>query len=136
LKPGGIFLLGDTTVPGEETDGGLEAAAWQNAVEKERDPSHVANLSPKVWGDLCSSAGFDVTHMEYSGKAIRIPLEQWLDTAGCTGESAMRVRALFANAPPSARRHFGIHTDADGEMHFGWARVVLRAAIRESFIRK
>jgi ubiquinone/menaquinone biosynthesis C-methylase UbiE len=129
LKPSGMFLLGDTTVPGEDTDGGLEAGAWQNAVEKARDASHIANLSPKVWNELCASAGFSVTHLEYSGKAIRIPLEKWLETAGCSGDCAARVRALFADAPSSARHHFGIHTDADGETYFGWARVLLRATV-------
>lgn len=129
LKPGGMFLLGDTTVPGEDADGGLEAGAWQNAVEKARDASHVANLSPKVWNELCVSAGFSVTHLEYSGKAIRIPLEKWLETAGCSDDCAARVRALFADAPQSARQHFGIHTDASGETYFGWARVLLRAVL-------
>jgi ubiquinone/menaquinone biosynthesis C-methylase UbiE len=52
LAPGGVFVLGDTTVP--DDDG--EAAAWQNAVERERDPSHVANLSPATWRRLCEAA--------------------------------------------------------------------------------
>ena len=40
---------------------------------------------------------------------------------------AERVRRLFAEAPESARRQFQITTDADGETHFAWQRVILRA---------
>ena len=124
LKPGGLFVLGDTTVPDDDP----EAAAWQNTVEKERDPSHGENLSPARWRALCEGAGLTVTDCEYGGGKITIPLTQWLDTAGATGPRAARVRQLFADAPQSARRHFHIETDATtGEIRFSWARVLLRA---------
>jgi ubiquinone/menaquinone biosynthesis C-methylase UbiE len=123
LKPGGVFVLGDTTVPDDDP----EAAEWQNMVEKERDMSHRENLPPARWRMLTEQAGLHVTDLAYGGGKITIPLEQWLDTAGCTGERADRVRALFANAPESARRHFQIQTDDAGETRFSWARVLLRA---------
>jgi ubiquinone/menaquinone biosynthesis C-methylase UbiE len=124
LKPSGVFVLGDTTVP----DDAPEAAAWQNAVEKERDPSHVANRSPREWRDLCEAARLTVTDLEHRAGAITIPLSQWLETAGATGERAESVRQMFANAPEAARRAFDIRTDADGERYFTWHRIVLRAA--------
>jgi ubiquinone/menaquinone biosynthesis C-methylase UbiE len=126
LKPDGLFVLGDTSIPDEEG----EAANWQNAVERERDPSHVANLSPKTWRSLTEEAGFVVTDLETLTGAIRIALTPWLETSGTTGERAERVRRLFADAPESARRHFQITADANGETHFAWQRVVLRAITR------
>ncbi|MBC8101655.1 MAG: methyltransferase domain-containing protein [Cytophagales bacterium] len=126
LKSEGVFMLGDTTVPDDDP----VAADWQNAVERERDPSHVANLSPETWRVLSERAGFTVTDLEGLSGAIRIALTPWLETAGATGERAERVRSLFAQAPKSARHHFEIATDAEGETHFSWQRVVLRAVVR------
>jgi ubiquinone/menaquinone biosynthesis C-methylase UbiE len=123
LRPGGVFVLGDTTVP----DNDREAAEWQNRVEYVRDNSHVRNLAPQEWRFLGEAAGFTLTNLEYREAAIEIPLEAWLETAGCTGERAAEVRRLFAEAPPSARRHFHIVTaPATGGTHFAWPRVLLR----------
>lgn len=118
LRPGGVFVLADTTVP--DDDG--QAAGWQNAVERERDPSHVANLSPETWRRLVTDAGLTVTDLDAAGGGIALELETWLETAGATGERAQKVRRMFADAPPSARKAFGI----DGAK-FVWQRVVLRA---------
>lgn len=127
LAPGGVFVLADTSVPDEDP----EAADWQNAIERERDGSHVANLPPKAWREMCEAAGLSLSELDYLPGAIPIPLSAWLDTAGCTGERAARVRELFADAPASARRHFHI-TDEAGETHFAWARVALRAERKKS----
>ena len=123
LKPGGVFVLGDTTVP----DGDAETAEWQNAVEKVRDSSHNANLSPETWRALTAEAGFTVTDLEALSGAIHLALSPWLETAGATGERAERVRQMFRDAPPAAQRAFQISTDAEGETHFAWQRVILRA---------
>jgi ubiquinone/menaquinone biosynthesis C-methylase UbiE len=124
LAPGGVFVLGDTTVPSDDP----EAAEWQNAVERERDPSHMRNRSPEEWLGLCILAGFTVTNLDHSVGAITMDLSAWLDTSGCEGERAERVRQLFAEAPASARQQFRIETDADsGETWFSWQRVILRA---------
>ena len=125
LRPGGVFVLGDTTVP----DGDSVVADWQNAVEKERDPSHGRNLPPSEWHYLCEAAGLAVTELDCVGGAIEIGLSDWLETAGCAGEPAERVRRLFADAPEAARAAFRIRTDdATGDTRFAWQRVVLRAA--------
>ena len=123
LTPTGVFLLCDTTVPADAPD----AADWQNRVERERDGSHRANLSPDVWQEKCARAGFRVTDCTTGGGGVALSLTPWLETAGCAGEAAARVRALFAAAPPAARAAFDITTDKDGETHFVWQRVVFRA---------
>jgi len=123
LKPGGVFVLGDTTVPDSEG----EAGVWQNAVEKERDPSHGRNLTPSEWRDLCAGAGLNITHCEHRSGAITIELGAWLETAGCDEARSARVRRMFVEAPESARRAFGITGDGAGETHFSWHRVLVRA---------
>jgi ubiquinone/menaquinone biosynthesis C-methylase UbiE len=123
LKPGGSFVLADTTVP----DDSAEAAQWQNAVEAVRDPSHVRNYPPSEWRQMAESAGLTVTECRTGGGGITIPLSDWLVRAGCTPEQSAEVRQHFADAPGSAREAFQIVTDRNGETVFTWQRVLLRA---------
>ena len=123
LVNGGVFLLGDTTVP----DGNTEAADWQNAVEKERDPSHNANLSPDTWRTLTQNAGFTVTDCETRTGAIPLVLSAWLHVAGCDEGRAARVRQMFTDAPASVQQAFRVTRNTNGETLFAWQRVILRA---------
>ena len=123
LKPGGRFVLADTTVP----DDLPEAADWQNGVEAVRDPSHVRNYTPSAWRQMAEAAGLTVTECHTEGSGITIPLTDWLHKAGCTPEQEGVVRRSFAEAPDSARAAYQIRTTADGETVFTWPRVLLRA---------
>jgi ubiquinone/menaquinone biosynthesis C-methylase UbiE len=121
-RPSGVFVMADTSVPDEDP----EAALWQNLVEKERDPSHVANFSPTTWRRVAESAGLVITDLLYSNGRGTIPLTKWLDLVGCEGERAEKVRSMFASVPDAARQHFHITQNPEGETEFSWARVVLR----------
>ncbi len=123
LKPGGVFVLGDTTVPGDEP----AAAEWQNTVERLRDTSHAANLPAPVWRALSEEAGLRVSHVETQAGEIKLTLSAWLAVAGCDGDRARQVRQMFIHAPDDARRAFHITTDAAGETYFAWQRVLLKA---------
>jgi ubiquinone/menaquinone biosynthesis C-methylase UbiE len=123
LKPGGRFIIADTTVP----DNSPEAAQWQNAAEVRRDPSHVQNYTPSKWRRMTEAAGMTVTECRTGGGGITIPLSDWLHRAGCTPEQSAAVRQAFADAPESAKQAFQIVTDTDGETVFTWQRVLLRA---------
>lgn len=129
LRAGGVFVLGDTTVP----DNGSEAADWQNRTEKLRDGSHYANLSPETWRGLCETSGLVVTDLDAgleNREVVGIPIQlgAWLNVAGCEGEQGDAVRAMFRDVPASARAAFQIIGD-DGadDTRFVWRRVVLRA---------
>lgn len=123
LKPGGIFVLADTTVP----DDLPEAADWQNMVEAVRDPSHVRNYTPHEWRKMTKAAGLTVTECRTGGGGITIPLSGWIMKAGCTPEQSALVRRAFADAPESARTAFQIKSGTAGETIFTWPRVLLRA---------
>ncbi len=123
LKPGGRFVLADTTVP----DNAPEAAQWQNAVEVLRDPSHVQNYTPSQWRQMTEAAGLTVTECHTEGDGITIPLSDWLHKAGCTAGQSDAVRHAFADAPEAAKQAFQIVTDANGETIFTWQRVLLKA---------
>ncbi len=123
LRPGGVFVLGDTAVP----DDAPAVAEWQNAVERVRDTSHVANLPARAWRELTEAAGLRVSDVETQTGEIKLTLSAWLAVAGCGGDRAAQVRQMFAEASDDARRAFHITTDTGGETHFAWQRVLLRA---------
>ncbi|MGI4790419.1 MAG: class I SAM-dependent methyltransferase [Janthinobacterium lividum] len=123
LKPGGRFVLADTTVPDDAPDAGQ----WQNAVEAVRDPSHVRNYTPSEWRHRVEAAGLTVSECHTGGGGITIPLSDWIIKAGCTPDQSAEVRRLFAEAPESAREAFQIVTDTSGETVFTWQRVLLKA---------
>lgn len=123
LKRGGHLVLVDTTVP----DDSPEAAAWQNAVEVIRDPSHIRNYTPREWRQMAEAAGLSVTQSSSAGGGITIPLSDWLVKAGCAPEQSAEVRRRFAESPDSARKAFQIETHKDGETVFTWQRVALLA---------
>lgn len=123
LKPGGRFLLADTTTP----DDAPELEAWQNGVEALRDPSHVRNYTPRAWRALLENAGLNVEQIDTTG-GIPITLNDWIVKAGCTPEQSAAVRAQFETAPPAAVAAFQIERLPEGDIGFVWQRVVLKAS--------
>jgi SAM-dependent methyltransferase len=63
--------------------------------ERLRDPSHVRCYSPAEWRDLLEEAGLAIDDVRFL--PMRIELEPWLERAGCSGDSAARVRELTAD---------------------------------------
>ncbi|MCB2407519.1 class I SAM-dependent methyltransferase [Hymenobacter lucidus] len=123
LQPGGRFLLADTTVPDNEP----ELSRWQNRLEKLRDPSHARNLAPQEWRTALEEAGLQVEQVEPAAPDGTMPLNGWLEKAGCTGTAAEAVRHEFRTASAEAQHQFQIHEVADGDFTFVWQRVVAKA---------
>lgn len=123
LRPGGCFLLADSTIPENEP----EIDAWQNHVEILRDPSHVRNYTVTEWRHFIESEGLQIEDITASGGTIFIRLQPWLEKAGCTVEQSALIREEFLNAPEAAKRAFQIKTLDDGEIQFGWQRILAKA---------
>jgi hypothetical protein len=123
LKPGGRFLIADTTVP----DGGGETDRWQNHVEVLRDTSHIRNYSPSEWRAFAEAAGFTVDSIVELEEENLAALRDWMKKSGCEGETAAEVTRQFATAPAEARRKFSITELPNGDFHFRWMRVALAA---------
>ena len=122
LKPGGRFILADTSVP----DGDPEASAWQNEIEAVRDPSHVQNYTPGEWRAMVEDAGLTVLESGDTGGGITIPASDWIRKAGCAPEQSERVYALLRGASGHTKQVFQVEEDS-GEITFTWKRVVLAA---------
>ena len=122
LKPGGRFILADTTVP----DGDAAADAWQNEIEVVRDPSHVRNYNATEWRSIVEEAGLKVTDLTSGGGGITVPVSDWIKKAGCGPEQVERIQQLLRTAPASAVAQFNIH-ESDGETYVTWHRIALVA---------
>jgi SAM-dependent methyltransferase len=63
--------------------------------ERVRDPSHVRCYTVGQWRELFQDVGLDV--VDVRSLPLRVELEPWLERAGCTGDTAARVRELTAD---------------------------------------
>ena len=95
LTPGGTLVFIDTTAP---TD--AEAAAWQDDVERLRDPTHRRLHTRDQWIALIEAAGLQVEQMDAVRKAHAF--EPWLQRGGEDEGTMQRVRNRFLQAPASA----------------------------------
>lgn len=60
-----------------------------------RDPTHVRNYSEPEWRAFFEEAGLEVEEVRRFEQWI--PLEPWLERAGCVGDEADHVRELLAD---------------------------------------
>lgn len=103
LRPGGCFVLVDSTVPGGE-DG-----AFFNRFEKLRDPSHVRSLTIDQWRELLEAAGFVVGAVETFTK--RHDFADWTARSRTTEADRQDLARMLLNAGEDRQRLFGVEVD-------------------------
>ena len=91
LKEGGRFGLVDMATPYADRDGII------NALERIRDPSHVAAESVEEWKMLVASAGFTIREILTSREEYTI--ERWLSPLKMDTQQGKEVTKHIANAP-------------------------------------
>jgi ubiquinone/menaquinone biosynthesis C-methylase UbiE len=111
LKPGGVLAIVDNIVPVNP-----EAAAYINAFEKFRDPSHVRCLSSEEWADAYQQAGINLTHAEEAKKAM--DFEAWCNNMNISSESRQILQGRLHDAPASAQAFFAPQPKEDGHLQF------------------
>jgi len=122
LRPGGIFVFVDTTAPENP-----ESAAYQDAVELLRDPTHRHIYTQREWIAFCDEAGLRIEKTEVVRKAH--DFEPWLERGGEDAATLQRVRTRFLDAPVSAVRDLEIVV-ADGKVKSFTDRKLVLAARR------
>jgi ubiquinone/menaquinone biosynthesis C-methylase UbiE len=122
LRPGGIFIFIDTTAPEDP-----ESAAYQDAVELLRDPTHKRIYTERKWAAFIEQAGFRVEKSEVVRKAH--DFEPWLERGGEDATTQQRVRTRFLDAPTAAVRDLEIVT-VDGHVKSFTDRKLVLAARR------
>ena len=92
VRPGGWVLIGDhVTVE----DG--SAAAWQQEIERLRDPSHWSCLSPARIRALGQSAGLELDEERLI--PLELDFDEWLTRASSDSKAAELIRLCLAERP-------------------------------------
>lgn len=104
LKPGGKFLLIDNVAPED-----AECAAFLNALEKLRDPSHVRCPSVREWEEWLSGAGLRLVRSRTRRK--RAEFMPWVRRMATSDHHAAEVVAFVRSAPDRVRTCFDIEID-------------------------
>lgn len=121
-RPSGQVALADNIVPDN-----AETAAWIDAFESIRDPSHHRLWSLDAVTDMFERAGLDVVARETLYKEM--DFHGWAWRMDVPASDRARLRAMLLDAPPEVRRWLN-PVERDGELVFNLieAVVVGRAA--------
>ncbi len=92
LKPGGRFVVEDHVLPEDR-----KAAAYIEAFERLRDPSHNHTLSESGWRSDFLAAGLTVEYVERIDRMDQ--LLPWAERQGCTPEVIEHLQILLVQAP-------------------------------------
>jgi ubiquinone/menaquinone biosynthesis C-methylase UbiE len=120
LRPTGRFVVTDTSSP-EEPD----LYAWQQELQRLRDPSHVRTYTPSQWRELVAEAGFILEEMTTAHRS-ELVFSDWMHTAGSPPEVVAALRRRFVEAPPAIRDAVRLREVGD-DFHFSFMLVILLA---------
>lgn len=95
VRPGGWVLVSDIVA---DADG--EASAWREEIERLRDPSHWACLTPERLRRIGVAAGLSVEHEE--ALPVEIDFDDWLERGSGGRAAAGLVERLIEEQPPGA----------------------------------
>lgn len=105
LRPGGRFVLVDSTVP----DG--DDGAFFNRFEKLRDPSHVRSLTVVEWQALLMDSGLTVNAVESFAKTHNFA--DWTSRSRTSESDRQELARMLLTAHESRQRLFDIQIDPD-----------------------
>ena len=97
LRPGGLLLIEDNTVPDDP-----RAARYIDSFERLRDPSHHRCYAGYEWEGMLLDAGLVVEHVETLTKPA-VNLLDWAGRQGASGAVIERLQVLLRQAPPAVR---------------------------------
>jgi ubiquinone/menaquinone biosynthesis C-methylase UbiE len=120
LRPGGVFVLQDLAAPEN-----ARAAAWCDAFERLRDPSHVHMLAAYAWAGLCLNSGLHPQPSVIHRHAAR--LLPWAERQGCPPAVIERLQLLLLQAPPAVRAWLNICCAGSPDAGFDHVYLLLRA---------
>lgn len=96
LAPGGRFVLEDSLAPDD-----AESARFLEAIERQRDPTHVRSLSHREWREAAAAAGLAVVRETRYRK--RQDFEAWVHRSGRDGRAVADLARRILAAPARLR---------------------------------
>lgn len=123
LKPGGRYLVVDTTSP-EDAD----LARQLDEIETLRDPSHVHNYSPLEWRQIVEEADLKVIHCSegFCDASEPMDFDDWTTRMRTPADAVAELRKRFSQAPLALRDLLEIQVDGE-RISFRLPRVTLLA---------
>lgn len=112
LRPGGRFILVDSTVP----DG--EVGAFFNAYEAVRDPSHERSLTEAEWVALLERHGLEITAIEPFRK--RHEFGDWTSRMQVSARDRERLQIMMRDAGEDVHRTFEVAFDPETSAVHSW----------------
>ncbi len=120
VRPGGLVVVAD-----HARDEDATVAAWVEEIERLRDPSHWACLTPAHLGAIGAAAGLEPDREELV--PFELDFEDWRDRSSGGREAAALIDQLLEEAPPGAEA-FRVLGEGEGRrlqlrnMLFRWRR--------------
>jgi SAM-dependent methyltransferase len=111
VKPGGYVVVSDFV-----TDDDGEAAAWQEEIERLRDPSHWALLTPARIEALGARVGLESD--VHRVVPFEIDFEEWLGRGSGGPANAELIERLRAEAPPTAKSFIVTGEGSERRLHY------------------
>jgi hypothetical protein len=120
LKPGGLFLLIDSVAPADP-----ELDAFDNTIEKWRDPSHGRSHTLAEWRSFFAEAGLDIELEEMFRRTH--DYDNWTTMAQLSAEGKWELEQFILGSEPYIQRYFAVTTREDGHLdHFSIDFVLLK----------
>jgi ubiquinone/menaquinone biosynthesis C-methylase UbiE len=109
LKPDGLFLLIDCMAPSDPV-----LDAFDNTVEKWRDPSHGRSCTAEEWQSFFAQAGLRVEHVEYFRKTHEY--NDWTRRALVADNEKAKLAQFIVTSEPRIQEYFAVKLDATGQL--------------------
>ena len=120
LGPGGMLMLVDNVAPISP-----QLAEVMNAVERDRDSSHVEAYSVPRWVAWLAGAGLEPTHL--SRWETHKPYTEWLARAQTPEDAGRTLEAYVLGLPASCQDYFRVKTEGNRLVSLAHEAVLLVA---------
>jgi ubiquinone/menaquinone biosynthesis C-methylase UbiE len=118
LRPGGLFILQDHLLPDD-----ARAAAYIEAFERLRDPSHHQAYNQYEWRGLLLDAGIEVLHQERLNRQAK--MLPWAERQGCTPDVIERLHVLMVQAPQPVAQWMNIQCAGTADAMFDHTYILI-----------
>ena len=109
LKRGGLYLLIDCMAPDDQ-----EFDAFDNTVEKWRDPSHGRSCTPEEWCEFFMQAGLLVENIEFFCKTHEY--DDWTTRSRMPANEKARLARFILESSPHIQSYFEVVQRASGQL--------------------
>src|SRR6266704_2538084 len=109
LKRGGLYLLIDCMAPDDQ-----ELDAFDNTVEKWRDPSHGRSCTPEEWRLFFMQAGLLVENIEFFCKTHEY--DDWTTRSRMPANEKARLARFILESSPHIQSYFEVVQRASGQL--------------------